>query len=386
MINITFYCTSNNQKNQHALIKNLESTSKYPENIEIIFLLDDGDETCKKNLLSLNENSPLKIKYQFNKRSKYNLLNLCIDDLFPIASKTSNFHNQISDKVRFKTTNWDQKLESYKNFYEDNIFRVCISKYKNINYYRLKEAITIPENFPFVTRRWLEISGGWGEFSDASSQAVQFYLGKLRRTGLFRSISALDIELEEYEHSGVENNNLSNYHKVRIFIVEKFFLKPDAILLKNYSRQVFFRRAVKLALYIDNFSKIEKEFEFIEDYESRIIKIVDLKKNLIGSACYNLPIEEKFFSFSEYVSETIQIYRDEHKDKNFLFKFLKMILGIILILKNFIFFFLPIKKLENTKLNKGLNSNINIEHDKVLVSGILNLSKKAYNQLKNNEI
>ena len=157
-------------------------------------------------------------------------------------------------------------------------------------------------------------------------------------------------------------------------------------MLKNYSRQVFFRRAVKLALYIDNFSKIEKEFEFIEDYESRIIKIVDLKKNLIGSACYNLPIEEKFFSFSEYVSETIQIYRDEHKDKNFLFKFLKMILGIILILKNFIFFFLPIKKLENTKLNKGLNSNINIEHDKVLVSGILNLSKKAYNQLKNNEI
>jgi hypothetical protein len=386
MINITFYCTSNNQKNQYALIKNLERTSRYPENIEIIFLLDDGDESCKENLLSLNENSPLKIKYQFNKRSKYNLLNLCIDDLFPIASKSSNFHNQISDKVRFKTMNWDKKLENYKNLYEDNIFRVCISKYKNINYYRLKEAITIPENFPFVTRRWLEVSGGWGEFSDASSQAVQFYLGKLKRTGLFRSIPALDIEIEEYQHSGVENNNLSNYHNVRIFIVKKFFLKPEAILLKNYSRQVFFRRAIKLALYIDNYSKIKKEFKFIEDYESRIIKIVDLKKNLIGSACYNLPIEEKFFSFSEYISETIQVYGGEHKGRNFLSNFLNFILSIILILKNFIFVFLPIKKLENIKLNKGLNGNIDIEHDKFLVSSILNVSKKAYNQIKNNEI
>ena len=74
MINITFYCTSNNQKNQYALIKNLERTPRYPENIEIIFLLDDGDESCKENLLSLNENSPLKIKYQFKTfRQKYEL-------------------------------------------------------------------------------------------------------------------------------------------------------------------------------------------------------------------------------------------------------------------------------------------------------------------------
>ena len=51
----------------------------------------------------------------------------------------------------------------------------------------------------------------------------QFYLTKLKRIGLFRSVTALDINLEEYKHSGEEYKTLSNYHKVRIFIVENFF-------------------------------------------------------------------------------------------------------------------------------------------------------------------
>ena len=51
----------------------------------------------------------------------------------------------------------------------------------------------------------------------------QFYLAKLRRTGLFKSVTALAINLEEYKHSGEEDKTLSNYHKVRIFIVENFF-------------------------------------------------------------------------------------------------------------------------------------------------------------------
>ena len=95
--------------------------------------------------------------------------------------KKSYFVSCTGDRVIIKTKNWDEKLKKYRGFFEDNIFRIKCSKYKNRKYFDFWECCFAPANITFTTVKSININKK--NFSpcfshDAFQQCIYFYLEK----------------------------------------------------------------------------------------------------------------------------------------------------------------------------------------------------------------
>ena len=82
------------------------------------------------------------------------------------------------DRVLNETKNWDKKLEEYKNFFEDGIFRIRCSSHKLRSYFDFWECCFAPSNITFTTSKLIKIIGDLSPcFShDAFQRCLFFYL------------------------------------------------------------------------------------------------------------------------------------------------------------------------------------------------------------------
>ena len=179
---ISFNLASNRIDNLLALLENLEETAADPTCFEVLVKIDDEDVDLAKALDREIRCRPFPIKYLSGPRGNgYFELWKSINQLHTLCDPDAYFVCNINDEIRFKTQAWDENLTKYKNLFPDDIFRLRTSVNKYRNYGDFWECGYAPENYPFATKRWIDIQGDWNACHgpDAYQQFVAFYLSSL---------------------------------------------------------------------------------------------------------------------------------------------------------------------------------------------------------------
>ena len=170
---------SNRPNNISDFVANVEKTASNPQDIEIICHIDEGDDFCKNLLKNLQKTSRVKIKYlQTNIIKGYKDLWKPLNELLKLTDPNAYFVTNFSDEFMFKTKGWDDVLRGYINYYEDDIFRIRLSRYRFRNYTDFWECVFAPDSLAFYTKKWMNVVGMWCPClgPDSWQQLVSFYL------------------------------------------------------------------------------------------------------------------------------------------------------------------------------------------------------------------
>ncbi len=209
---ISLLLGTNRPENIRRLFESLEEKTICPQEVEVIISIDKGDNAMLAAIEEVQKTSPFTIKYLEGVRGRgYFDANKEYNKMLHLIADSSYFINLLSDKVFFSTYGWDQKLKAYKGAFADDIFRVRISKFKNVQYFNdFAKCLMVPDNFPFFTRRWLQLAGGFGDTwgPDTWCQGIAYMLGLYQKQAFayaehdyWRDIVASDIALDNYQYS-----------------------------------------------------------------------------------------------------------------------------------------------------------------------------------------
>jgi len=289
---VTIILGTNRPQNIKDFIEDLESKSTNPEQVEVIFSVDKGDNSCIDILKEQQLTSKVKIKYLESVRSRgYFEANIQYNECLHLSDEKSQFFAIFSDKLKIATRGWDEKLKNYSNYFEDGLFRVRTSCFKNFRYNGdLFDAISKPDNFAFHSRKFIELCGGWGDFwgPDSWAQGVLFFCELLKIND--RDIVASDIELEKYFYSDSSSVTKSSIIRSKMINWSFNFLSSSKIALDN-----FFRIACKISLYIENYKTISCiNYKFVYEVDKVIlvdkIGVVIAEKSLASNDCFEASV------------------------------------------------------------------------------------------------
>ncbi len=181
---VSIQLSSNRAKNIEELVKNIENTASNPSLIELIVNIDEGDNECKKTLETLKNSSPVQIKYlETNIIKSFKDVWKVYNHLLKLTNPDANFLTIFSDEFRFKTHAWDEILTKYIGYYDDEIFRIRLSRHRFRNYRDSWECVFAPDSLAFYTKKWLDIVGIWCpcQGPDTWPQLVSYYLTNSRK-------------------------------------------------------------------------------------------------------------------------------------------------------------------------------------------------------------
>jgi hypothetical protein len=258
---ISIQLNSNRPKNLVDLLDNLEKTTTQPSNIEVIVHFDLSDHKTKDVLQYESNNRKVKIKYISSDLVKdYGTLWKPLNLILKETDNNAYFILNISDEIRFKTFGWDQELIKYKNYYQDNIFRLRLSKYKYRNYFDFWESGFAPDSICFYTKKWMELSGDWNPClgPDSFQQSIAYYLMKSDRFSpnqINRDIAVNNINIVG-EGAGRGDDELSHYRLI------KTCTKAWFILMSHEFQEEAKRRAMRMKAHI---LSIKYQSDYIED-------------------------------------------------------------------------------------------------------------------------
>lgn len=181
---------------------NLANTCDDPSSFEILLKLDEGADELVSIIEAYRKTSPLNIKYLVSaKLEGYYTLDVGYNEMLKMIHPDSYFCWLLTDEIRFESKGWDSTLKKYIKFHPDDVFRIKLSIFQLKNYYDFFESLPCPDNYAVTTRKWLELTGGWGNFwgPDSWHQCVDYYLGKCKNPdnpfGVWRSFPIYDIHV-----------------------------------------------------------------------------------------------------------------------------------------------------------------------------------------------
>ncbi len=202
---LSIHLNSNRPQNLKDLVKNIEDTASQPAEIEVIVNIDDGDDECKKALESLQRTSSVKIKFlQTNLIKSFKDVWKPYNEILKLTDSTSYFVTLFSDEFRFKTQQWDKILKEYISYYEDDIFRIRLSRYRFRNYSDSWECMFAPDSLAIYTKKWMDIVGQWCPCTgpDSWQQLVSFYLTNSRKFDHIQYIRDVADSFIEFDGEG----------------------------------------------------------------------------------------------------------------------------------------------------------------------------------------
>lgn len=193
---ISIHLASNRPDQFTEFVENIHSTISNKNAYEVIVKIDTEDKRmidCVAGLVKTygeHRVKPLIGPRKLGPWSTWEFYN----EMFYMTHDQAYFLWNPSDEVRFVTKDWDKVLQKYIGFFKDNIFRLKLSDNRLRNFYKFHEVLGCPDNFPFMTKKWMDLCGLWGDCHspDLFHQAVSYYLGK---ENIFRDIPIFDIEL-----------------------------------------------------------------------------------------------------------------------------------------------------------------------------------------------
>ena len=176
---LSIHLNSNNPNNIKGLVKNINHTAISPQQVEIIINIDEGDNLSLANIKELQKKDGVVIKYiQTNIIKSFKDVWRPYNKLLLLTDKDVDFITLFSDEFRFSTHGWDSILKKYINYYEDDIFRIRLSRYRYYNYKDFWQCAFAPDSLAFYTKRWMDILEQWCPCTgpDSWQQTVAFYL------------------------------------------------------------------------------------------------------------------------------------------------------------------------------------------------------------------
>ncbi|EKD70276.1 MAG: hypothetical protein ACD_46C00581G0011 [uncultured bacterium] len=222
---ISIFAATCRPENIFSFFENLAATCDDPNSFEVLIKLDLGDEKLIQIIDEYKKNSKFSIKYlATEKLDGYYSLDVGYNELLKIAHPDTYFCWLLTDEIRFETKGWDTVLRKYIGFYPDDVFRLKMSIFALKNYYDFFECLPCPDNYALTTRKWLEVTDGWGNFwgPDSWHQCVDYYLGLARNKnnlyGIWRSIPIFDIKVGGQEAGqGITDPNKLRERTIKIW-------------------------------------------------------------------------------------------------------------------------------------------------------------------------
>ena len=247
LISILF--NTNNLKNTSFILNEFLKKTKNPKNIQFCMKIDNDDQNI------VNEFINILSKYKFNfivlaspKGRGFVDLWQWVNFLYKCSSKKSKFVMNISDEMYIKQKNWDIKLEGYIGVFEDEIFRLRTSVFKNRNYTDLYECGYAPDTTAIYSRKYLEIQGDFSPCfgPDNGQQFVAYYLSVLNLPRHYQFSRDLVSEGIDFHGQGT-NIGLSESQKERR---NQLNLLLWSNMFRYENQNLYFKRARKIQIEI----------------------------------------------------------------------------------------------------------------------------------------
>ena len=181
---VSIQLNSNRPENIREFVNNIDETATNPKDIEVIFHIDNGDIECQTALEDLQKTTKTKLRYiQTDIIKCYQDLWRPLNEILKVTDPSAYFVTNFNDELRFKTKGWDDEMRKYISYYDDDIFRVRLSRYRFYNYKDYWETIFAPDGLAFYTKRWMDIVGMWCPCMgpDSWQQSVAYYLLSARK-------------------------------------------------------------------------------------------------------------------------------------------------------------------------------------------------------------
>lgn len=266
---LSIISASNRPHHMSAFLENLNETVANPHSIEVLVKIDDGDQAMYELMEDAIKRYPFLIRYiQTLKLDGYYTLHYGYQQLLEMSDSRTYFIFPVNEEVRFKTKGWDNILRQYVGFFSDDVFRLKISRLKFRNYYSYHDCGPTPENYPILTRKWVELAEGIGDCwgPDGWHQFIDYHLGKSpginHIPGLFRSVPIIDI-LIEGEEAGKELT--SEQSKKRSYRIAQEWWR----MYSPAMQQRFRRLAIKIFSYVWAHNEKLDHFELMELKETK---------------------------------------------------------------------------------------------------------------------
>ena len=246
---------SKNKNNLNEFFNSFENNAANPNCFEIIVNIDENDNDMIKFLDQQISKRKFFLKYiesppgYFNGHIHNNVAQ-------KLSNKGAYFITCLTDRMKINTKNWDHKLSKYKNLFNDDIFRLTCSEFKNRNYLDYWESCFAPSNIVFTTRKWIEICDNqWSPAFSADSfqQCISYYM--MTYDNFCSTHFKRDISLYEFLFEGQKPEQKSEVDEYERFHGQ---LKAWDILVSPSIQQVAKRNAMKLIIYI-----LKSEYEDI---------------------------------------------------------------------------------------------------------------------------
>lgn len=273
---------TNRPKNIIDFFHNLETTASDPSSFEVLVRVDAHDSQTIEAIKTCKESFSFRIctLVESNVGATY-LLHWAYDKLIKkYASESIYFFCNLTDEIRMETQGWDDEIKKYIKYYNDDIFRLTFSQNKLRNYYTYNECIICPDNYPIITKRWLQITGGWGEFwgTDSWQQCIVYFLGKcyINRIpwGIFRSIPLYKIKVSGQE-AGIGLVGEKQKRHVQI-IRDAFYLLDSHIIKENFARMAY-----RLQAHITAYEKNSPHYIMEENFLKKTISVYNKKSDVL---------------------------------------------------------------------------------------------------------
>ena len=185
---LSIHLTSNRPDDFVKFLDRLQEKTDDLSSVEVAIKIDEDDERMNEILARESRQRPLKITYISTPLSGgfYGLWR-AYDEILKVCDPHAYFVVGLNDEMYFTEKGWDTRLRKYVNLYPDHIYRLRTSIHRERNYYDYWEASCAGDLTAIMTRRWLELGGGWCPCNgpDSFQSAVAFYFGWLYRHDTF---------------------------------------------------------------------------------------------------------------------------------------------------------------------------------------------------------
>ncbi len=241
----SLHLNSNNPNNFERFCKSFIENAENPYSIEIIVHIDLNDELMKKKIDKINSSYNVIRYIETSLIKNFNDAWKPINLLLKQTSRSVKIVTCLSDDIIMISNDWDKIIYNHFNKFDDQIFRIRCSQYKNETYSNIWECGFKPD-FSFYSKKWLDIVGYWNPCvgPDTFQETVSYYLN-LHGKKFHRSI--IDKKLIFKGEETLTGLNLRQRIK-RAKLGYKSF--SDLISYKNQEKAKF--AAYKLANEIDN--------------------------------------------------------------------------------------------------------------------------------------
>lgn len=283
LISILF--NTNNLDNTLHILNQFYNKTKNPKKIQFCIKIDNDNKAEKDKFLQ--ELSKFKFNFIILASPKgRGFIDLWqwVNFLYKSSSKNATFVMNISDEMYIENKDWDVKLESYINYFNDGIFRLRTSVFKNRNYTDIFECGYAPDTTAIYTRKYLNIQGDFSPCfgPDNGQQLVAYYLSKInlpRHYQFSRDIVTEGINfIGQGTNIGLTENQKLKRNNLNIMLWKNLY--------KYKNQNLLFKRARKIQIEIlkKNFKNLQiKNFGNIFQIKlciNKEDKILNLNNNL----------------------------------------------------------------------------------------------------------